>query len=258
VSNLLVFDIGNTNICLGVFNKKQLVAEFRLKTDSDRTIDEYKAVIITLLKDKLGEQLPISAVAISSVVPPITPDIIQLVEECFSLSPLVVSHGIKTGLELKVQEPASVGADRLTNAVAAKYLYGSPSLVVDFGTATTIDYLSSQGNYEGGVIIPGVRTSLDSLVRNTAKLPRIELAWPKSVIGKTTIECMQIGAVTGYACMLDGLIHRIVSEVEPITNIIATGGLGRVFAEHCKSINSYNPSLTLEGMRILAELNGIA
>jgi type III pantothenate kinase len=139
--------------------------------------------------------------------------------------------------------------------VAAKELYGSNSLVVDFGTATTFDYISAAGNYEGGVIAPGLYTSIESLVRNTAKLPRIDLSWPKTIIGKNTVHAMQSGALVGYVCLVDGIIDNIQQEVGQLSHVIATGGLGKVVTEHSKKISHYDPSLTLVGMRLIAELN---
>ena len=158
-------------------------------------------------------------------------------------------------MSIKITEPASLGADRVVNAVAAKELYGCPSLVVDFGTATSFDLVGPDGSFEGGVIAPGVMTSLEALVRNTAKLPRIEPVWPKSLVGKSTVTAMQAGAVAGYVYMIDGLIDGIAAEVGPLAHIIATGGLGRLFTAHSKRIHSYDAHLTLKGMRLIAEMN---
>jgi type III pantothenate kinase len=166
-----------------------------------------------------------------------------------------VGPGIKTGLSIKISNPSAVGADRVVNAVAAKALFGTPALVIDFGTGTTFDYIGEDGSYEGGVICPGPYIALDALVRNTAKLPRIEFAWPKSFVGRDTISAMQAGAIGGYGCMVDGIVDRLISELGPIEHIIATGGFGRLFAAHSTRIKSYDPHLTLKGMRILADLN---
>lgn len=252
---LLVVDIGNTNIVIGAFRGEELLFEFRLKTDPGRTIDEYSALLFGLIDRKLGPGAQFSECVISSVVPPLTNDIVRLVEESFHLSPLVVGPGIKTGLSIKIANPSTVGADRVVNAVAAKVLFGTPALVIDFGTGTTFDYISKEGNYEGGVICPGAFIALDALVRNTAKLPRIEFAWPKSFVGRDTVSAMQAGSVGGYVCMVDGLVDRMVAELGPIEHVVATGGLGRVFSAHSSRIKKYDPHLTLKGMRILAELN---
>lgn len=254
---LLTFDIGNTNIVVGGFQKTELVFEFRLKTDPGRTIDEYAGLLFSLLDRQAEAHKHPKACVISSVVPPITPDVVRLVRERFGIEPLVVGPGVKTGLSIKTTDPAAVGSDRVVNAVAVKQLFGTPALVVDFGTATSFDLVSKEGNYEGGIIAPGPNTALEALVRNTAKLPRIEMLWPKSVVGKNTVSAMQSGVVVGYACLVDGLIERIIEEVGPISHIVATGGLGRLFSEHCKRIKSYDPHLTLTGLRIIAELNDL-
>ena len=189
------------------------------------------------------------------MVPQLTLALAETVKRVSSIDPIIVGPGVKTGIQLRVSNPAGVGADRVVNAVAAKFKFGTPALVIDFGTATTFDVVSAEGNYEGGVICPGPYVSVESLVSRTAKLPRIELVWPKSVIGKNTVEAMQSGAVIGYACLVDGLIEKICEEAGPIEHVIATGGLGRLFAGCCKRIKSYEPALTLEGMRIIAEMN---
>ncbi len=252
---LLAFDIGNTNIVIGGFSGESLSFELRLKTDPGRTVDEYGALIRTLLEQQLGQGYSFERCIICSVVPQVTPAIVEFVERCLKLAAYVIGPGTKTGLPIKIAEPASVGADRVVNALAAKEIYGFPSMVIDFGTATSFDIVGASGGFEGGVIAPGVLTSLDGLVRNTAKLPRIELVWPKSLIGKNTVAAMQVGAVAGYGCMIDGLIDGIVAEMGPIPNIIATGGLGKLFATHSKRIKSYDPHLTLKGMRLIAEMN---
>lgn len=252
---LLAFDIGNTNIVVGAFDGESLLAELRLKTDPGRTTDEYAVSLLSLLERKLGPSANFDACIISSVVPPLTPDIARMVKEHFDVDAIVVGPGIKTGLSIKTSEPGSVGADRIVNAVAAKEIYGLPAIVVDFGTATSIDFVSASGSYEGGIIAPGPVIAMESLVRNTAKLPRIELSWPKSVIGKSTVAAMQAGSVVGYVCMVDGLISRMIAETCNVENVIATGGIGQLFSAHSERIRRYDPHLTLEGLRIVAALN---
>ncbi|MCO6429638.1 MAG: type III pantothenate kinase [Deltaproteobacteria bacterium] len=252
---LLAFDIGNTNTVLGVYKEKELICEIRLKTDTSRTNDEYNSIITTLLKERLGRSLSAHGCIISSVVPPMTPIISTLVSETFKVDPIVVGPGTKTGMQIKLSEPSTVGADRVVNAVAAKHKFGTPVLVVDFGTATSFDFIGAEGSYEGGVIAPGLLVSLESLVRNTAKLPHIELTWPKSVIGKSTISAMQSGTVIGYVCMVDGLIDKIIEEVGEVKNIVATGGTGRLISKHSKRIRHYERELTLEGLRIIYDEN---
>lgn len=252
---LIVFDIGNTNIVVGCFDGNELMAQFRLATNAVRTNDEYFAILDSLLQREFGAKYSFKACIISSVVPPLTPQIVRLVKDAFALDAILVGPGIKTGVQIKISEPTTVGADRVVNSVAVKELYGTPALVVDFGTATSFDYVSKEGNYEGGIIAPGVLSALDGLVRNTAKLPRIELEWPKSLIGKGTVHAMQVGSVVGYVCMVDGLIERIIAEVGTINHIVATGGLGELFTKHSSKIKHYDAHLTLKGLRILADIN---
>lgn len=252
---LLVFDIGNTNTVLGVFSGDQLRTCFRLKSDTGRTADEYSVYIRALLKDFVaGEK--ISAAVISSVVPPLTSRFVTLVKENFSVTPLVVGPGIKTGLSIKTAEPGRVGADRIVNSVAARARYGAPALIVDFGTATSFDVIDADNNYLGGAIAPGVEISINALVERTAKLPRIDFSWPDKVVGNDTVKAMQSGSIVGYACMCDGLIRKIKQEVSGIKQVIATGGLGRLFHSHCELIDTYDEQLTLYGMYELARING--
>jgi type III pantothenate kinase len=252
---LLAFDIGNTNIVVGCFEGQKLLFEFRLKTEAGRTIDEYEAILFSLFDRKLGQGYTISRCIISSVVPPVTPDIVSLVTRVLKIEPIIVGPGIKTGLAIKTTEPGAVGADRIVNSVAGRELFGAPVLIVDFGTATSFDFVNAQGEYEGGIIAPGLNVALDSLVRNTAKLPRIELSWPKTVIGKNTVGAMQSGAVIGYVAMVDGLIDRVQAEVGKIPHLVATGGLGSLITKHSARVTKYEPHLTLHGMRIIASLN---
>jgi type III pantothenate kinase len=254
---LLTFDIGNTNIVVGCFQGDKLLFELRLRTESGRTIDEYQAVLATLLQQKLGATYGFKACIISSVVPPVTGDIVRLVREMLKLEPLMVGPGIKTGLQIKISEPSAVGSDRIVNSVAARELFGCPAVVVDFGTATSFDVISAEGNYEGGIIAPGINIALEALVKRTAKLPRIDLTWPKSVVGKSTVGAMQSGVLVGYVCMVDGLVDAVEKEIGEFKHVLATGGLGRVVSEHSQRIKTYDPHLTLKGLRVLAGLNGI-
>jgi type III pantothenate kinase len=254
---LLAIDIGNTNIVIGGWNKDTLLFEFRLQSDIGRTVDEYRASISSLLQLQLGAAYTVSAAIISSVVPPLTGTLVDLVKQTFSIDPLIVGVGTKTGIAIRIADPASVGADRIVNSVAAKTLYGKKSIVVDFGTATTFDYINDNGDYEGGIIAPGLHTSLESLVSKTAKLPRIELAWPKTIIGKSTVAAMQSGAMVGYVCMVDGVLAQIEKEVGKLSVVIATGGLGGVITEHSERIDIYDGTLTLKGMQLIAQMNGI-
>jgi type III pantothenate kinase len=226
-----------------------------LKTDANRTVDEYRALMLSLLQAAFPKGFKISQAIISSVVPPVTPSLVRLVQDFFRLEPLQVGPGIKTGLAIKTTDPAAVGADRVVNAVAAKEFFGLPALVIDFGTATTFDYIDEESNYQGGIIAPGINSALEALVRNTSKLPKIEIAWPKTVVGKNTVSAMQSGTVVGYLCLVEGLITRVLDEVGPIKHIIATGGLGELLSRHSASIRCYDPHLTLKGLALLARMN---
>ncbi|RMD87224.1 MAG: type III pantothenate kinase [Candidatus Dadabacteria bacterium] len=252
---LLVVDIGNTNIVLGVFDKADLAYEFRIKSDPAKTVDEYGATVLSLLSIKMSSDEKILGAIVSSVVPSLTHVILEMISSHLEVKTIVVGPGIKTGVPVKTEDPKSVGSDRIVNAVAAKTLYGVPALVVDFGTATTFDYIGKDGSYEGGAIAPGLALSVSALVENTAKLPQIELEWPKSAVGKTTVTAMQSGAVIGYVGLVDGLIRKIIEEKGEISHIIATGGNGEMMAKHSALITSYDPTLTLHGLRILYEMN---
>lgn len=254
---LLVLDIGNTNVCVGCFQGSELLFDIRLKTDTARTSDDYGATLDMLLSKRLKTNYGFSSCVIASVVPQITADFVRLVCDLYKIKPLVINSRTHIGINLNVEEPMAVGADRIVNAVAIKALFGVPGLVIDFGTATTFDYVSKEGNFEGGIICPGLKGSLDSLVKNTAKLPNIEIAWPKTVVGKNTVVSMQAGAVVGYLSMIDALIDCLESEVGKISHIVATGGLGGLMTEHSKKIRTYDPYLTLTGLRIIGEMNGL-
>lgn len=253
---LLAVDIGNTNVVIGCFEKEKLEHQFRFKTDTARPLDEYAALILSLAGRKYPDSGRISGCIISSVVPLLTPLFLRFSREYLGVEAVTVTCD-NAGIDLNVLEPAKVGADRLVNAVAARELYGAPSLVVDFGTATTFDLVGPAGTYEGGVIAPGFSGSLETLVRTTALLPRIELQWPESAIGRTTVSAMQAGVVRGYVCMVDGLIDMIQEESGEIKTIIATGGLGGVITEHSKRISVYSPDLTIMGMLLIAKKTGM-
>lgn len=252
---LLAIDIGNTQTSIGVFKDSQLLFDLRFKTDRQRTRDEYAVFLEHSFRARLGSDPCFEQGIISSVVPSVTANVSELVKNLYKLDCLYVGPGVKSGISLKVSDPSSVGADRVVNAVAVRHLYGTPALVIDFGTATSFDYVGKEGNYEGGMIAPGVEASLEALVRNTAKLPHIDLSWPRTIVGKTTSHCMQSGTVVGFACMIDGLIAQVEEEVGPIAHVVATGSLGKLFVGHCERIKQYEEYLTLQGLRLVAELN---
>lgn len=252
---LLVFDIGNTQTVVGVFSGEKLIANWRLATDRQKTIDEYGILLKNLFQDSNLVVNQVKAVVLSSVVPPVTGLFEGMVVKYFSLSPLVVGPGIKTGLAFKYENPREVGADRVVNAVAAIKLYGPPLIVVDFGTATTFCAMVPNGEYHGGAIAPGLGISSEALFQKTAKLPRVEIEKPKSIIGKNTIHAMQAGLFYGYLGLVEGILARMKAEMNCNPRIIATGDFAGLIAENTKMINQIEPHLTLQGLRFIYELN---
>lgn len=256
---LLTVDIGNTNIIVGCFKGDKLICECRLCTDLRRTRDEYNVTLVSLLQKRFNGDFKCAGAVIASVVPPLTTLFSTLIADEFGIEPLIVGPGVKTGVLIKQNDPAAVGSDRIANAVAAKCFYGLPALVVDFGTATTIDYIDSAGSYIGGVIAPGLEIALDALVSKTAKLPRIERVFPDSVIGRNTVSAMQAGTMIGYECLIAGLIERFKREIGEIPYIISTGGLGSVITERLnQDIDekiTYDPDITIKGMLQIWLLN---
>lgn len=252
---ILVVDIGNTNVVVGVFQGVSLLFSFRMATDVRRTRDEYESMLLAILRERVGDTLSIRRTIVSSVVPPITERFVSILKSLVSEEPVVVGPGVRTGLHVKTKNPAAVGADRIVNGVAAKALFGVPALVIDFGTATSFDVIDADSSYCGGAIAAGLEISLDALVSRTAKLPKIEIEWPSSAVGTDTVEAMQVGTVLGYHCLVEGLITHMIRQHGEFKHIIATGGLGRIFAEKSEQISRYEPDLTLQGLRILAEQN---
>lgn len=252
---LLAIDVGNTNIVFGLFQKKELIIHWRIETDKERTEDEYAVLLKGLLSLHDLKFEDIKDVVISCVVPPLSPIIESLCRKYFSVVPLAIGPGIKTGIPILYDNPKEVGADRIVNAVAAYEKYGGPLIIVDFGTATTFDAVSQKGEYLGGVITPGIGISMEALFEKTAKLPKVELVMPDTVIGRDTVSSMQSGAIYGYAGLVDRIVEEMKKELGEKVYVIATGGLVELIAPQSKTIKEVNPFITLEGLRIIFEKN---
>lgn len=252
---ILVFDVGNTNIVIGVYDQHNLLTYWRIRTDTLRTSDEYGMTLNSLFHYHDLSMQAVRAVVISSVVPTLMMELEKMSQRYFSCKPLVVGPGIKTGLAIKYDNPREVGADRVVNAVAAFKKYGGPLIIIDFGTATTFCVVSEAGDYLGGAIAPGIKISTEALVSRASKLPRVELTVPKSVIGKNTIMSMQVGIMYGFVGQVEGIISRMKKEIPGPVKVIATGGLAPVIARETDSIDIIDEFLTLEGLRIIYEMN---
>ena len=247
--------MGNTNMVLGVYKDTELLDHWRISTDRQRTTDEYGVLIRELfyLNDFRADD--INAIIISSVVPPVVPTLERMCQRYFGLSPLLIGPGVKTGMDIRYDNPREVGADRIVNAVAAYEKYGGPVIIVDFGTATTFCAVDAKGVYLGGSICPGIGISTEALVQRTAKLPRIELKRTDSVICRNTIESMQAGVFYGFVGQVEGIVSRMRRELDMSARVVATGGLAVVIAPATKAIDVVEPMLTLEGLRIIYERN---
>jgi type III pantothenate kinase len=252
---LLAIDIGNTNITLGLYDGETLGARWRLATVHDRMPDEYGLQLLGLLTHAGLKAQDVTAVAIASVVPPLTGTWTNVCKNYLDVEPLVVDAGVKTGVRVRIDDPKQAGADRIVDAAAAHKLYGGPACIVDFGTATTFDAISDKGDYLGGAIAPGIGISADALFSRTSKLPRVDIARPPASIGTNTVHAMQSGLLFGYVGLVEGMVARFRKELGPDMKVIGTGGLAELIAKETDVIQIIAPWLTLDGLRLIYELN---
>lgn len=248
---ILAIDVGNTNIVLGVYKEDKLIVNWRIATDKNKTDDEYGMLLKQLFESDGLLFSDIDGAIISSVVPPLIFALENMVKKYVNKTPLIVEPGIKTGIKLGTENPKEVGADRIVNAVSAIEMYGTPLIVIDFGTATTFDYIDETGTYLGGAIAPGIGISTEALYSKAAKLPRIELTKPDKVIGRNTVTAMQSGIIYGFAGQVDGIVERMLKQSSIKPKVIATGGLAGLIASESKMIEKVDPFLTLEGLRLI-------
>jgi type III pantothenate kinase len=252
---LLAIDVGNTETVVGLFNNDELADHWRIATDAERTSDELALMIAQFLGfHGFSFKDVISGIAVSSGVPRVTAALRQMTERYFGFPALVLEPGVRTGMPILYDNPKEVGADRIANAVGAYDLFGGPSIVVDFGTATTIEAISDKGEYLGGAIFPGVEISLDALFGRAAGLRRVELVAPKHVIGKSSVESIQSGCIYGFSAQVDGLVDRFQAELGECS-VVGTGGLGDLIIPYTRTVQSFEPWLTLYGLRIVFERN---
>ncbi len=252
---LLAIDIGNTNLTIGLYEGQTLTWHWRLATDHARMPDEYGLQLLGLLTHAGHHPRALTGIALASVVPNLTGRVTQACREYLKTEPLVLDAGIKTGIRIRYEDPRAVGADRVADAVAVMHLYGGPACIIDFGTATTFNALTKEGDYLGGAITAGVNLAAEALFTRAAKLPRIDLQRPPSVIGRNTVHAMQSGLLFGYVSMVEGMVERFRAELGPEMKVIATGGLAEIVAKETSVIQHIAPWLTLDGLRIIWELN---
>jgi len=262
---LLVIDVGNTNTVLGVFGPNtgaagagrygELIAHWRVSTNKSQTVDEYGVLFRNLFAMNGIEVGAVQGIVISSVVPPLDSTLREVCERYFQIKPLFIEPGVKTGMPVHYDNPAEVGADRIVNGVAAFEKFGGPCIVVDFGTATTFDVISPKGEYLGGVITPGIGISADALFERTARLPRVDIRKPPSMIATNTVNSLQAGLYYGYLGLIDGILERLIAELGDDAKVVATGGLATLMGGGSKYIREVDDLLTLEGLRIIYERN---
>jgi type III pantothenate kinase len=252
---LVLVDVGNTNTIFGVYQGDGLTESFRLSTDTERTADEYGALLLPLFAMRGIDPASAEAVVISSVVPPLHLTLERLSQRYFGQRPLFIEPGVRTGMPIRIDNPTEVGADRIVNAVAARERYGSPVIVVDLGTATTFDVVNAAGEYAGGIIAPGIAISAEALFAHASRLYRVDVRKPSELVGKNTAAAMQAGIYYGYIGLVDGILERLLAELPGIKGIVATGGQAPLIASGSKYIREVDPDLTLTGLKLIYERN---
>jgi type III pantothenate kinase len=252
---LLAVDIGNTGITLGLFSGDILGPRWRLASDSERTADEYGILLVQLLERAGDQSGPVENIAIASVVPPITGVFDRACRNYLGVEPLIVDPGTRTGIRIRYEDPKQVGSDRIVQAAAVLKLFNGPACIVDFGTATIFDAISSDGEYLGGAIAPGIRISSDALFQRAAKLPRVEIMRPPNAIGRNTAHSLQSGLLYGYVGLVDGMVRRFRKELGPEMKTVGTGALIELIARETQSIDIIEPWLALEGLKVIYDLN---
>lgn len=248
---LLTIDIGNTNVVAGVYDGSNIVTVWRMATDRARMPDEWWALLSSLASADQFDLRQLGGAIIASGVPRLTTTFQEMIARRMQRDPIIVNGQLDLGIRVLTDHPGEVGPDRLVNAIAAHWRYGGPAIVVDFGTATTFDVISTDGDYLGGAIAPGIVVALEALTSRAARLTAVELTLPPQAIGKNTIHSMQSGTVLGYVGLIEGLVRRISAELPAPPTVIATGGLGRIFTDHTDSIDHFEPNITLDGLRLL-------
>lgn len=252
---LIAIDVGNTQTVMGLYEGAELVDSWRLSTVRERTADEYRLFLAGLLRQDGYRLRDVDGVALSSVVPHAKLEMIQVAEDLIDGPLVVVGPGVKTGMPINIDNPREVGADRVVNSVAAKARYGTPVVSVDFGTSTNVDVVDASGAYIGGSIAPGLEVSQDALIAATAALRRVDLTTPRAAIGRNTVEAIQSGLLFGHAGLVDGIVERIVAELAGDAAVVATGGLASTIVPHCRSVDEVDDELTLDGLRMIFEMN---
>ncbi|MFC1926842.1 type III pantothenate kinase [Chloroflexota bacterium] len=252
---LLAVDIGNTNIVIGIFQQDKLEATWHFATNVHKMADEYASILLNLMPLDNLDFAHIDKAIISSVVPPLVTTFEELCKHYLKVTPMLVGTGIKTGVRIRADNPREVGADRVVNAAAAHRRYGGPLIIIDFGTATTFDAVSRDGDLLGSAIAPGITIAAEALYERTAKLPRVELTAPHQSIGKNTVTAMQSGLIFGYVGLIEGIVARMRTELGGKVQVIATGGLASIIARETDIIDTVDHNLTLEGLRLIYELN---